>query len=49
MLGLAALQGLAELAVDRLQLGQPAAVEHQRQRAQELLDLDVAVGARRAG
>ena len=44
-LGLAALEGVAELAVDRLQLGEPAAVEHQRQRAEELLDLDVAVGA----
>ena len=41
---LPALQRLAELAVDRLQLGQAAAVEDQRHRAEELLDLHVAVG-----
>ena len=35
----------AQLAVDRLQLGEAAAVEDQRQRPEELLDLDVAVGA----
>ena len=44
-LGLAALQRVAQLPVDRLQLGEPAAVEDQRQGAEELLDLDVAVGA----
>ena len=43
--GLAALQGLAELVVDGLQLGETAAVEHQRQGAEHLLDLHVPVGA----
>ena len=32
--------------VDRLQLGEPATVEDQRERTEELLDLDVAVGTR---
>ena len=44
-LALPALQRLPQLGVDGLQLGEPAAVEHQRQRAEELLDLHVAIGA----
>ena len=41
---LPALERDADLAADGLQLGEPAAVEHQGQRAEQLLHLDVAVG-----
>ncbi|WRL63099.1 hypothetical protein U6N30_25285 [Blastococcus brunescens] len=45
-LGRAALHRLAEFPVDGLELGEAAAVEHQRHGAQELLHLHVPVGAR---
>ncbi len=42
-------EGLVQLARDGLQLGDAAAVEQQRQRAEHLFDLGVAPGPRRAG